>query len=120
MKQKLVIAFLSALFLLTNQSCNRTSNNNSAIRESGIKERKHNVLGEKIAKEELDRFLKDSSCNLFKGEVLIKDEQTLIKIAEPILFNIYGEIQIVSERPYETYLFDDYWLMMGTLPEGMK
>ncbi|MEI6124550.1 MAG: NTF2 fold immunity protein [Bacteroidota bacterium] len=124
MKQNLLIAFLIAIFLLTNQSCNRNNNNNSKINESKRElsktDSQYKILGQNIAKKELDRFLKDSTYNLFKGEVLINDEQTLIKIVEPILFNIYGQEQIVSERPYETYLFDDYWLMRGTLPKGMK
>jgi hypothetical protein len=127
MKQNLLIAFLIALTLITIQSCNSSNNKNSKINDSSRKlsetDSKHKILGPKIAKEELDRFLKDSSYNLFNGEVLINDEQTLISIAEPILFNAYGKEQIISEKPYEIYLFGDYWLMMGTFPEfpvGMK
>jgi len=34
---------------------------------------------------------------------------------EPILFQIFREKTIINERPYEAYLFDDYWVMMGTM-----
>jgi hypothetical protein len=76
--------------------------------------------GEVIAKQELDKFLEDSTANLLRKEILIKDKRKLISVVEPILFDVYGKQKILEERPYEIYLFGDYWIMMGTLPNGMK
>jgi len=76
---------------------------------------KHKLLGKEVAKEELERYLADTNYNLFRGEVLIKDEQTLLSIAEPILFNLYSKEEIIAERPYEIYQFGDYWIMLGTM-----
>jgi hypothetical protein len=124
MKKSSFILFLLVLSLLINPGCTRTSNKKSKIVESKVNfnvgDAKHGILGRQAAKEELDKFLDDTSYNLFRGEVLINDAQTLTRIVEPILFDVYGESEIIRERPYETYLFDDYWVMMGTSPEGMK
>jgi NTF2 fold immunity protein len=47
---------------------------------------------------------------------LIKDKQTLIKYAEPILFKRYGKEQIIEERPYIIHIKNEVWIMDGTLP----
>jgi hypothetical protein len=75
-------------------------------------------IGSEYAKLELEGFLRDSTTNLFRGKVLINSKEELILFAEPLLFKIYGKENIVSERPYEIYLFGDNWIMMGTLPAG--
>jgi NTF2 fold immunity protein len=51
---------------------------------------------------------------------LIADKETTIAVVEPVLFNIYGEKNIKDQRPYEIYLFNGYWYVGGTLPEGSK
>ena len=76
-------------------------------------------LGKDIASKELAKFINNPKANLLKGKVLITNKEMLISIAEPILFKIYGKENIIGERPYEAYLFNDYWLMMGTLPTHM-
>jgi hypothetical protein len=77
-------------------------------------------VGKEIAQKELSRFINNPEAkpkpDYLKGRVLIKDEKTLISIVEPILFQLFGEKTIINERPYETYLFDDYWIMRGTMP----
>ncbi len=50
--------------------------------------------------------------------ILIKDNLTAIKIAEPILFNIYGEENISSQKPYRTELKDNTWIIKGNLKKG--
>jgi hypothetical protein len=75
-------------------------------------------LGPGYAKLELERFLNDTTTNVLIGQVIINSKEKLIAIAEPILFDIYGRDNILKERPYEIYLFDDYWIMSGTLPKG--
>ncbi|HEY4787380.1 MAG TPA: NTF2 fold immunity protein [Bacteroidales bacterium] len=77
---------------------------------------KRSFGGAAESKKQLEQFLRDSTSNLFKGEILIINEKTLIEIAEPILFKGYGKENIISQRPYEIYLFGDYWIMSGTLP----
>lgn len=75
--------------------------------------------GENNSRKQLKMFLNDSSVNSVPVEILIKNKQTLIQIAEPILFAAFGRESVVSERPYEIYLFGDYWLMNGTMPRNI-
>jgi hypothetical protein len=46
---------------------------------------------------------------------LVPDKESAIKIAEAVLFPIYGESQIKSERPYEVALLDGFWHIKGSL-----
>jgi hypothetical protein len=77
-------------------------------------------LGLEVAKEELRAALTDSNQhNLVNTRsILIPDSITAVQVAEPVLFKIYGKPTITSERPYETYLVNHYWVVMGTLPKG--
>lgn len=80
------------------------------------------VLGEKYAKEELDAVLTNKSGHnvVDQKELIVKDSNTAIKIAEAILFGIYGKANIEEQKPYEKYLIKNYWVISGTLPEGSK
>ena len=49
----------------------------------------------------------------------IPNEKTAIRVAEAVLSPIYGEEQIVSERPFMAKLRFGVWKVAGTLPEGM-
>jgi hypothetical protein len=40
-------------------------------------------------------------------------------MVEPILFSIYGKDNIITQRPYEIYPIENYWVITGTLPNGM-
>ena len=73
--------------------------------------------GERNARQAVKKTLNDKSYEPFYN-TLIKDSQTAIAVVEPILFKIYGKKNIISERPYECYLIDDYWYISGTLPKG--
>ena len=77
----------------------------------------HNKLGIENAKKELENALKDTTklAILDKNELLIKEENTAIKVAEPILFEIYGKSKIEDEKPYEAYLINNYWVINGTI-----
>lgn len=77
----------------------------------------HRKLGIEVAKEELERALADTTklVILEKNELLIKEENTAISVAEPILFEIYGKSKIEDEKPYEAYLINNYWVIRGTL-----
>lgn len=51
-------------------------------------------------------------------EGLVPDRETAIKIAEVVVFRLYGEKEIISERPYQVREEGDIWLIAGTLKEG--
>lgn len=74
---------------------------------------------EQQAKQRVQEVLKDTSYKPFY-DILIKDKETAIAVAEPILFSVYGKNQIISERPYEVFLTNGHWYMIGTLPKGYK
>lgn len=80
------------------------------------------VLGEENAKQELKVALsKKAQHNVIDyKKLIIKDSVTAIKIAEPILFDIYGKENIEQQKPYESYLLENYWVISGTLPEDYK
>ena len=77
----------------------------------------HNKLGIENARKELESALNDTTkiTILDKNELLIKEEKTAIKVAEPILFEIYGKSKIENEKPYEAYLINNYWVINGTI-----
>lgn len=78
------------------------------------------ILGEFYAEQELKSALSDKSQhNLIDNKTsIIKDSLTIINIVESILFSIYGEDNIINQRPYEIYKIDSYWILTGTLSNG--
>ena len=117
----LIVILIAILALSCNDNKRYSSiNNDSKIIFNLADSLKRAYDGEIYSKEQLERFIGDSTTNLLQGEILINDKQTLIEIAEPILFRVYGKENIISERPYEIYLFGDYWIMNGTMPLSMK
>lgn len=78
---------------------------------------KNELNGIEFLKFAYSNIMKDSTKHQLARPILIKDSITLIHIIEPILFDIFGEQEILSERPYEVHLFGDNWLAMGTLPK---
>jgi hypothetical protein len=50
-------------------------------------------------------------------EGLVPDKQTAIKIAEAVLFRLYGEKTIKLQRPYVVKEDDYIWWISGTLPK---
>ncbi|MCV2486319.1 YbbC/YhhH family protein [Flavobacterium sp. SH_e] len=80
----------------------------------------HSKYGSDQAEFELKRALEDPSHDNFvdNKKVLIKDNQTAIKIAEPILFSIYGEDEIKHQKPYEVNLINNHYVINGTLLWG--
>jgi hypothetical protein len=81
----------------------------------------HTELGKSHAESELKLALsKESQHNVISNKsMIIKDSSTAIKIVEPILFSIYGRENIESQKPYESYLIENYWVIAGTLPKDM-
>ncbi|KUJ60061.1 hypothetical protein AR687_20115 [Flavobacteriaceae bacterium CRH] len=89
---------------------------------SSCSQNKRLFLGKEYAQEELKIALsKEPQHNVVNGETLIiKDSISAIKIAETVLFEIYGKQNIEKQKPYETYLIDTYWIISGTLPQKYK
>ena len=83
---------------------------------------KHIIVGRQYAENVLKEALLHTSQNGFpkSKSCIIKDSSSAIAIAEPILFKTYSKPDIKSERPYEIYHIDHYWVLMGTLPKEMK
>jgi hypothetical protein len=75
------------------------------------------VIGEDSAKRTIKNILNDGSYKL-SSDTLIRDKETAISIAELLLFRSYGKATITTERPYECYLVDGYWILRGTLPKN--
>ena len=51
---------------------------------------------------------------------LVRDKGTAIKVAEVILFPLYGKETIEKERPYNVTLRNGYWYVSGSMPEGTE
>ncbi|HPT14446.1 MAG TPA: YbbC/YhhH family protein [Bacteroidales bacterium] len=100
--KKNILLYLFVLVIIN--SCN--NNGSNCVR-----------INSEDAKKYLNEFLKDSihPCD---NMVLIPNDEVAIKIAEPILFNIYGKNKIVNEKPYRISLIDNYWLIMGSLSKN--
>ena len=85
----------------------------------GQQSKDRTILGIDYAKQELNLALTDKTKKQIVVDTLIKDKETAIQISEAILFKVYGKDNIVSQRPYETYFMDGYWIIGGTLPKDM-
>jgi hypothetical protein len=79
-------------------------------------------LGKSYAERELKLVLSEESQHnvVDKKSIIIKDSSIAIKVVEPILFSIYGKENIESQKPYESYFIEKYWVITGTLPNNMK
>ena len=75
------------------------------------------IIGEDSAKQMIRNIVSESGYKL-SPDTLIRDKETVISIAEIMLFKSYGKATITTERPYECYLIDGYWFLRGTLPKN--
>ena len=75
------------------------------------------IIGEDSAKQTIKNILNDGGYKL-SPDTLISDKETVISIAEIMLFKSYGKATITTERPYECYLIEGYWFLRGTLPKS--
>ncbi|MFZ3215341.1 MAG: NTF2 fold immunity protein [Candidatus Acidiferrales bacterium] len=48
-------------------------------------------------------------------EGFVPNAETAVKVAEAVLLPVYGEEQIISERPFKAALDGDVWTVTGTL-----
>jgi hypothetical protein len=63
---------------------------------------------------EVPKWIQDYKVPLPKGG-LVPDQETAIKIAEVVLFRLYGQENIIAQRPYKVKKDDDIWWISGTL-----
>ena len=75
------------------------------------------VIGEDSARQIIKSFLTDDTSKL-ASDTLFSDKETVISVAEMVLFKKYGKALITYEKPYESYLVEGYWLLRGTLPKN--
>jgi hypothetical protein len=47
-------------------------------------------------------------------EGYVPNAETAVKIAEAVLIPVYGEKEIISERPFKAVLADNIWRVSGT------
>lgn len=77
-------------------------------------------LPAEFAEERVKEVLMDTSRRSWakanQTRALITTKEAAIKIAEPILFEIYGKEKILSERPYGVHKIRNYWFISGSLP----
>jgi hypothetical protein len=88
---------------------------------NGQPKSEHLLLGRKYAEEQIKLALTDNAGhNVINSKTaIIKDSLVAIKIAETLLFNIYGKSNIISQKPYEIYHINNYWFLSGTLIKGI-
>jgi len=86
----------------------------------GQTNKENEFLGRKYAEEELEIALRNKKEHnvVDNKNLIIKDSLTAIKVAETILFSIYGKELIEEQKPYKIYLINNYWVIYGVLPEG--
>lgn len=73
------------------------------------------VIGEAYAREQVRQAVQEPAD---VATTVLPNKQAAVAVAEAILFPIYGQRNIVDERPYEVYRIDGCWYISGTLPAG--
>lgn len=63
---------------------------------------------------EVPKRIQDYRVPLPEGG-LVPDKETAIKIAEVVLFRLYGKEGIIAQRPYKVKEEDYIWWISGTL-----
>jgi hypothetical protein len=80
---------------------------------------RHTLTATEFYRQKIKLALSGEAYKTIYLHKVIPDKQTAVAVSEPTLFKIYGKAQIESERPYNIYLIDGYWVAEGTLPKGM-
>ncbi|MEJ1239731.1 NTF2 fold immunity protein [Chryseolinea sp. T2] len=75
------------------------------------------ALHREFAVRRINEILGDSTKRYrpYGAKILIKDSETAINIAEPLLFGAFGEEKIHHERPYGVFQIGEYWFLSGSL-----
>ena len=127
MKRILIITTIVLISFALGWWLHSLNKNSTGVKNSNSikKQAPYNILindtlnsKQKILKEELNNLLSDTIGRNVLVDTIIQNKETAIKIAEAILFNIYGEDNIKGERPYDVEFIDGHWILNGTLSEG--
>ena len=106
--KKLILKFtFIVLIIFSNISCAQSTE-------------KRIYLGRENAEYQLKEVIENNKLHniINSTDKIIKNEKTLIKIIEPILFDLYGEQNIENQKPYEINSFDNYYVVNGTLEKN--
>lgn len=95
-------------------SCNLVAQKKWYAFDAGCTKHGHAFVGRKDIADYVDQFIPDTVANTPGRPVT--NEDSVVAIAEPFLITTYGQQQIESERPYEVYKIDGYWILAGTSP----
>jgi len=76
---------------------------------------KSNNLEKEYAKKELKIALSEPKFDnrIDNKTNIIADSIIAVKVAEPVLFNLYGKEDIENQKPYEIVFADNYWIISG-------
>ncbi|MDR0195387.1 MAG: YbbC/YhhH family protein [Myroides sp.] len=100
---------LYVLILVVSMSCQRQQDINKQDQISLFKTQKSLIQPEYY----------DTVKSILAKDGIISNDSTAVKVVEQILFNIYGEDNIVKQRPYSVVLkHDSIWSIQGKLPNG--
>ena len=79
-------------------------------------------MGRKSAEYQLKEVIANNKLHniINSSDKIIKNEEILIKIIEPILFDIYGKKNIEEQKPYEINDFENYYVVNGILDKNYK
>jgi hypothetical protein len=106
-----------SLFFLIGLNAIAQKNKWYAFEEPTTKDGKE-FCGRKMIAKFYSKMLNDTTWgDTIKGSPVIDEEQVIV-IAQEGIFKKYGEKHYKKEMPYEIYLINGFWLLMGTLPEG--
>lgn len=99
--------FLFLLSLLT--ACTDTSNNSYVL-----------VKNTENSQDPVQNEIQDTNNHnlLNHTSVLLKTPELAIQVVEPVLFSVYGEKNILDQRPYRVYDTGTYYKIEGSLKEG--
>ena len=71
------------------------------------------ILGRAYAEKELKTARTDQTLHnvIDTNTIIIKDKETAQQVIEPILYSVYGKNNIESQKPFESYLIDNHWVI---------
>ncbi|MFA7617193.1 MAG: NTF2 fold immunity protein [Weeksellaceae bacterium] len=77
-------------------------------------------MGRKMAEYHLKEVIENNELHniITPDNTIIKSEESLLKIIEPVLFDIYGKENIERQKPYEINDFENYYVVSGTMETG--
>ena len=79
------------------------------------------VKKNKVTEDFIEREFKAAEANetqdyvLWDEKLVLPNKDVAIKVAEPILFLIYGEKDILGQKPYNALLRENKWIITGTV-----